>query len=138
MSQRMSGAQTRDVVVGWDGDVSRADDPTQKKNWLVNSPLLLVVTGSVASEFEDLGGEVFEDRSEVNGGACTDTLGVVATLEHTMDTTDWELETGFRGAGCALGGLACCACLAARGFSGFALARLWRRVRRASEAGQVK
>ena len=102
-----------------------------------DAPLLLVVTGSVASEFEDLGGEVFEDRSEVDGGACTDTLGVVAALEHTVDTTDWELETSFRGARCALGGLACCACLAARGLSGFALARLWRRVRRTDETSEI-
>jgi hypothetical protein len=131
------------VVVGWEGDVSRAEDPTPQKNLRVNSPLLLVVTGSVASEFEDLGGEVFEDCSEVDGGARTDTLSVVATLEHTVDTTDGELETGFRGAGCALGGLACCACLAARGLSGFALARLWRRVRtgergRSSQVRQVR
>jgi len=86
--------------------------------------LFLVITGSVASELENLSGEVFEYGSEVDGGTRTDTLGVVATLEHTVDTTDWELETGFRGAGCALGRLACCACLAARGLSGFTLARL--------------
>ena len=60
--------------------------------------MLLVVTGGVASELENLGGEVFEHGSEVDGRTRTDTLGVVATLEHTMDTTDGELETGFRGA----------------------------------------
>ncbi len=97
----------------------------QGQNDESDTPLLLVVTGSVASELEDLGGEVFEHCGEVDGRTRTDTLGVVAALEHTVDTTDGELETGFRGAGCALGGLACCACLAARGFSGFALARLW-------------
>jgi len=94
--------------------------------------LFLVITGSIASELEDLSREVFEHRSEVNGRACTDTLGVVASLEHTVDTTDGELETGFRGAGCALGGLACCTRLAARRLSGFALARLRKRVRGAN------
>jgi hypothetical protein len=92
--------------------------------------LLLVVTGSVASELENLGGEIFEDGSEVDGRTRTDTLGVVTAFEHTVDTADRELETGFRGAGCTLGDLACCARLAARGLSGFALARL-------QEAGQT-
>jgi len=91
---------------------------------MLDSPLFLVITSSVASELKDLSGEVFEHCCEVDGRTRTDTLGVVAALEHTVDTTDGELETGFRGARCALGGLACCACLAARGFSGFALARL--------------
>ena len=86
--------------------------------------MFLVITSGVASELKDLSGKVFEYGSEVDGGASTNTLGVVATLEHTMDTTDWELETGFRGTRCALRGLACCACFAARGLSGFALARL--------------
>jgi hypothetical protein len=91
--------------------------------------LFLVVTGSIASELKDFSGKIFEHCSEVDGSTRTDALGVVATLEHTVDTTDGELETGFRGAGCALGGFTCCACLAARGLSGFALARLRRRVR---------
>ena len=81
----------RGTIDGWDSP------PNQNiiKNKIVNSPLFLVITGSIASELEDLGREVFEYRSEVNGRACTDTLGVVASLEHTMDTTDGELETGF-------------------------------------------
>ena len=95
--------------------------------------MFLVITGSIASEFKNLGREVFEHGSEVHGSTRANTLGVVATLEHTVDTTDGELETGFRGAGCALGGLACCTCFAARSLSGFALARLRRRVRWANE-----
>ena len=91
--------------------------------------MFLVITGSITSELKNLSGEVFEDGSEIDGSTRTNTLGIVATLEHTMDTTDGELETGFRGAGCALRGLACCACFTARGLSGFALARLRRRIR---------
>ena len=95
--------------------------------------MFLIITGSITSELEDFGSKVFEHCSEINGSTRTNTLGIVATLEHTVDTTDGELETGFRGAGCALGSLTRCACLAARGLSGFALARLRRRVRQANE-----
>ena len=35
---------------------------------------LLVVTSGVASKFENLSGEVFEDGGEVHGGTSTDTL----------------------------------------------------------------
>jgi hypothetical protein len=53
--------------------------------------LLLVVTSGISSEFEDLSCEVFEDGSEVDGSTSTNTLGIVAALKHTMDTTDGEL-----------------------------------------------
>jgi hypothetical protein len=59
-----------------------------------DNTLLLVITGGVTSEFENLGGEVLEDGGEVDGCTGTDTLGVVALLEETVDTTDGELETG--------------------------------------------
>lgn len=51
---------------------------------------LLVVTGSVTGELENLGGKVLEDGSEVDGGTGTDTLGVVAALEETVNTTDGD------------------------------------------------
>jgi len=57
--------------------------------------MLLVITGGVASEFENLSGKVFEDGGEVNWCTCTDTLGIVALLEKTVDTTNWELEPSF-------------------------------------------
>lgn len=59
---------------------------------------LLVVTGSVTGELEDLGSEVLEDSREVDGGTGTDTLGVVATLEETVDTTDgdWGSDVDLR------------------------------------------
>ena len=56
-------------------------------------PLFLVVTGGVASQLKDLSSEVLHDGSQVNRGASTDTLGVVAGLEQTVNTTDWELES---------------------------------------------
>ena len=56
---------------------------------------LLVVTGSVTGQLENLSSEVLEDGSEVDGGTGTDTLSVVALAEKTVDTTDGESETGL-------------------------------------------
>lgn len=51
---------------------------------------LLVVSGSVTCEFEDLGSEVLEDSGEVDGGTGTDSLGVVSLLQESVDTTDGD------------------------------------------------
>ena len=56
---------------------------------------LLVVTGSVASQLENLSSEVLEDGGQVDGGTGTDTLGVVALAEQTMDTADGERQTSL-------------------------------------------
>jgi len=56
---------------------------------------LLVVAGSVASQLEDFGSEVLQNSSEVDGSTSTNTLGVVALAEKTVDTTNWECETSF-------------------------------------------
>ena len=50
--------------------------------------MLLVITGSIASEFENLGSEVFKNGSEVDGCTSSYSLSIVATLEHTVDTLD--------------------------------------------------
>ena len=98
--------------------------------------MLLIVTGSVASELEDFGGKVLKHRSEVDGGTRANTLGIVAALEHAVDTADGELQTGLRRARCTLGHLARCARLAARGLARLALARLrrWSDAERRAEA----
>jgi hypothetical protein len=56
---------------------------------------LLVVTSGVTGQLEDFGSQVLEDGSEVDGSTGTDTLGVVALAEKTVDTTDGECETGL-------------------------------------------
>lgn len=56
---------------------------------------LLVVTSSVASQLKNFGGEVLEDSSEVDRGTGTDTLGVVALPQKTVDTTNRERETSL-------------------------------------------
>ena len=54
---------------------------------------LLVVTGSVASELEDLSSEVFHDGSQVHWCTGTYTLSIVALAEKTVDTSDGELKS---------------------------------------------
>ena len=63
---------------------------------------LLVITGSIASELEDLGAEVLEDGSEVDGSAGTHAGGVLSLAEITADTTDGELKSGLGRRGGAL------------------------------------
>ena len=79
---------------------------------------LLVVAGSVAGQLEHFSGEVFENsgqvdlksdksqsdqeiervQEETNRCSGSDALSVVALAEHAVQTTDWELESGSRGA----------------------------------------
>lgn len=57
---------------------------------------LLVVSCGVTGQLEDLGGEVFEDGSEVHWGTGSDSGTVGAELEVSVDTSDWELESSTR------------------------------------------
>ena len=81
--------QLVELLIVADGELEVAGDDTP----------LLVVTGSVSGELENLSREVLKDGGEVDGGTSTDTLGVVALAEETVDTTDGELEAGLLGAG---------------------------------------
>ncbi len=67
-----------------------------------NDPALLVVAGSIACQLQDLSGQVFHDSSEVHWGTCTNSLGIVALPQVTMDTSHGELKTGPRAPGLAL------------------------------------
>ena len=58
---------------------------------------LLVVTGGVTSQLEDFSSEVLEDGSQIDGSTGTNTLGVVALAEQTVDTTNREGQTGLGG-----------------------------------------
>ena len=60
-----------------------------------NDTGLLVVTGSVASQLENLSSEVLENGGEVDGSTGTDTLSVVALAEQTVDTADGERQTSL-------------------------------------------
>lgn len=60
-----------------------------------NDTGLLVVTGGVTSQLENLSGEVLKNSGEVDGGTGTDTLGIVALAEQTVDTTNREGQTSL-------------------------------------------
>ena len=66
-----------------------------KKPETIHVTLFLVITCSIARKLKNLSSQVFENRGEVDGSTSADTLSIVAALEHTVDTTDGELKTGF-------------------------------------------
>ena len=63
---------------------------------------LLVVTGGVTGQLEHLSRQVLQDGGQVDGGTGTNTLGVVALSQETVDTTDGELKSGTDGSGLCL------------------------------------
>ena len=83
-----------------DGNVSEklvqllvVSDSELKMTW--DDTGLLVVTSSVASQFENFGSKILEDGSEVDWSTSTNTLSIVALSEETVNTTNWESETGL-------------------------------------------
>lgn len=56
---------------------------------------LLVVSCGVSSQFQDLGSKVFEDSGEVDWSTSSDSLSVVTLSQESVNTTDWEGETGL-------------------------------------------
>jgi len=63
---------------------------------------LLVVTGSVASQLEDLSSQVLHDGSHVDWGTSSNTGSIVSLAEQTVDTSNWELESSTAGPGLCL------------------------------------
>ena len=88
-----SGEQPVQLLVVPDGQLEVTGD----------DPGLLVVTGSVASQLEDLSGEVLHDGGQIDGGSGTNTGGVVTLPQETVDTAHGELESSTAGAGLGLG-----------------------------------
>lgn len=68
-----------------DGELEVAGDDT----------CLLVVSGGIAGKFENFGGEVLKNGSEVDWSTGTDTLSVVAFPQQAVNTADWESKTSF-------------------------------------------
>ena len=88
-----SGKQLVQLLVVPDGELEMTGD----------DPGLLVVTGSVASQLEDLSSEVLHDGSKVDGGSSTNTGGIVSLSEQTVNTSNGELGTSTAGPGLGLG-----------------------------------
>ena len=57
-----------------------------------DDPGLLVVTGGVSCQLENLSCEVFHDGGQVDWCAGTDALAIVALAEQTVDTSHGELK----------------------------------------------
>ena len=63
---------------------------------------LLVVTGSIASQLEDLSSEVLEDGSQVDRGTSTHPLSIVAFAEESVDSANGELKSSAAGSALCL------------------------------------
>ena len=66
-------------------------DSELEMSW--DDPGLLVVTGSVTSELQDLSCEVFHDCSQVDWGTSSYALSIVAFPQKSVDTSNWELKS---------------------------------------------
>jgi len=64
---------------------------------------LLVVTGSIASQLQDLSGEVLQDSCQVHGGTTAHTSSKAALAEVARDTAYGELKSGLGGTRSGLG-----------------------------------
>jgi len=82
-----------DLLVVADSELDVAGDDT----------LTLVVAGSTTGKLEDLSSEVLEDSAKENGRTSTNTLGVVAVTEETVDTANREVEASTHAAALGLG-----------------------------------
>ena len=59
-----------------------------------DDPALLVVTGSVTRQLEDLSRQVLHNGGGVNWGSGSYALGIVSFPKMTMDSADRELKSG--------------------------------------------
>ena len=104
--------QKNSLDVGEDSTLGDGDSSEQLVQLLVvtdgqlevtgDDPGLLVVTGSVAGQLEDLSRQVLHDSGPVDGGPSSHTLGVVSLAEETVDTSHGELESSTAGPGLCL------------------------------------
>ena len=92
----LSDGDTREklvqLLVITDGELKMTGDDSR----------LLVVTGGVASQLEDLSGEVLEDGRQVDGRSGANSRGVVSFPQESVHTSHRELESSPAGAGLCL------------------------------------
>ena len=87
-----TGQELVQLLIVTDGELKVAGD----------DPGLLVVTSSVAGQLEDLSGQILHDGGHVDGGAGSDTLGIVTLPQETVDTSNGELKPSTAGPGLCL------------------------------------
>ena len=74
------------------GELFVVSDGELEVSWVDSR--FLVVSSSVASELNDLGGQVLEDSGHVDGRTSTNSVRPVASSKHSVDSPDGELESG--------------------------------------------
>jgi len=104
--------QQNSLDVGEDTTLGNGDTSQQLVQFLViadgqlemagDDPGLLVVTGSIASQLKDLSSQILHHGSQVDRGASTHTLGIVALAQEPVDPTHGELQTSPVGTGLGL------------------------------------
>ena len=72
-----------------------------KVTW--DDPRLLVITGSVASQLQDLSGQVLEYGCQVDWGTASNSRSVVSFPQVSVHTANGELKSSPEGSGLALG-----------------------------------
>mgnify|MGYP000176871432 CR=1 FL=1 len=82
LSDGHSAQEFVELLVVADGQLQVAGDDTA----------LLVVAGGVSSQLQDLSGEVLQHSRQVDRGAGTNAMCVVAFTQQSVNTTDGELE----------------------------------------------
>ena len=80
------------LLVITDGELKMSGDDSR----------LLVVAGSISRQLEDFSSEVFEDGSQVDWGTGTNSLGIVALAQESVNTTDGELKSSTAGSALCL------------------------------------
>ena len=79
------------------GELLVISDGELNVSW--NDSALLVVSGGVSGQLENLGGEVLKDGSQVDWGTRPETGGVLSSLQVSADSSDWELKSCLGGLG---------------------------------------
>ena len=80
------------LLVITDGELKMSGDDSR----------LLVVAGSISRQLKDFSSEVFEDGSQVDWGTGTNSLGIVALAQESVNTTDGELKSSTAGSALCL------------------------------------
>jgi len=78
-----AGQKLVQLLVITDGELKMTGD----------DPGLLVVTGGVSCQLEDLSCQVFHDGGQVDGGSGSYALSIVSFAQVTVDTSNGELQS---------------------------------------------
>ena len=65
-------------------------------------PSFLVVPCGIACQLQDFSGQVLEHCGQVHGCSGSDTLGIIAFSQESVNSSDGELKTSTTGSGLAL------------------------------------